>query len=109
MSEPLDLTGLPDELLQELACAKTDRMTEALISMMATRDEPQTLDQLLVGLYHGTGKIYKRRFLQNKLYRIEEVESVEGTKGVYRLHPAVRATIESTGSWPPPPKEAPND
>ena len=51
-----------------------------------------TLDQILVGLNRKFKVAQKRRFLQNKLYRMPMVWSVPGRKGVYTTEPPEEQT-----------------
>lgn len=84
----IDLTGLPAELLNELSCIP-DEFEKQVINLLPTDGSAVSLDAILVGLYREHGILKKRRFLQNKLYRMEEVETVEDKKGHYQLHPAL--------------------
>ena len=74
---------LPQELLDELSIAKTDDMEDQLVTVINAYGGEATLDQILVGLYRKFKVSQKRRFLQNKLYRMPMVWSVDGKKGIY--------------------------
>lgn len=74
---------LPPELLEELTIAKGDDLEDQLVTVINAYGGEASLDQILVGLYRKFKVIQKRRFIQNKLYRMEAVWSVEGRKGVY--------------------------
>ena len=84
----IDVEGLPDDLLSELTCAR-DKLEEQIISLFSANGDPLTLDQILVGLYRQHGVLKKRRFMRNKLYRMSEVDAVEGRKGIYQIHAAL--------------------
>ena len=93
-SLPADLGNihdLPPELLEELSVAKTDELEDQLVTVIRAYGDEASLDQILVGLYRKFKVTQKRRFLQNKLYRMETVWGVPGKKGVY------------TTTEPPPP------
>ncbi|MCZ0811110.1 hypothetical protein N5A93_02595 [Roseovarius sp. EGI FJ00037] len=74
---------LPPELLEELSIAKADELEDQLVTVINAYGGEATLDQILVGLYRKFKVTQKRRFVQNKLYRMEMIWSVEGKKGVY--------------------------
>ena len=78
---------LPPELLEELSVAKADELEDQLVTVINAYDGEATLDQVLVGLYRKFQVVQKRRFIQNKLYRMDTVCSVEGKKGVYTTQP----------------------
>ncbi len=100
---PADLGNvhdLPPELLEELSVAKTDELEDQLVTVIRSYDDQASLDQILVGLYRKFQVKQKRRFLQNKLYRMETVWGVPGKKGVYTTtepttpEEAIRASAE---------------
>lgn len=74
---------LPPELLEELSIAKSDELEDQLVTVINAYGGEATLDQILVGLFRKFNISQKRRFIQNKLYRMSMVWSVEGKKGVY--------------------------
>uniref|UniRef100_UPI003B521D04 hypothetical protein n=1 Tax=Roseovarius indicus TaxID=540747 RepID=UPI003B521D04 len=74
---------LPSDLLEELSIAKSDDLEDQLVTVINAYGGEASLDQILVGLYRKFNVVQKRRFVQNKLYRMEMVWSVEGKKGVY--------------------------
>lgn len=83
---PADLGNvhdLPPELLEELSVAKTDELEDQLVTAIRAYGDEASLDQILVGLFRKFKVAQKRRFLQNKLYRMETVWGVTGRKGVY--------------------------
>lgn len=83
---PADLGNvhdLPPELLEELSVAKTDEVEDQLVTVIRAYGDEASLDQVLVGLYRKFKVTQKRRFLQNKLYRMETIWGVPGKKGVY--------------------------
>lgn len=83
---PADLGNihdLPAELLEELSVAKTDELEDQLVTVINSYGGSASLDQILVGLYRKFKVTQKRRFIQNKLYRMSTVWSVGGKKGVY--------------------------
>ncbi len=74
---------LPPELLEELSIAKGDELDDQLVTVVNAYGGEASLDQILVGLYRKFKVTQKRRFLQNKLYRMPMIWSVEGRKGIY--------------------------
>ena len=78
-----NIYDLPSELQQELSITKTDELDDRLVTVINAYGGTATLDQILVGLYRKFGVSQKRRFLQNKLYRMAMVWSLPGKKGVY--------------------------
>lgn len=86
---------LPAELLEELSIAKTDELEDQLVTVINACGGEASLDQILVGLYRKFGVSQKRRFLQNKLYRMDMVWSVDGRKGFYT---SIKPTITGSAS-----------
>lgn len=83
---PADLGGihdLPQEILDELSVSKTDELEDQLVTVINAYGGEASLDQILVGLYRKFKVSQKRRFLQNKLYRMTVVWGVDGKKGLY--------------------------
>lgn len=78
---------LPAELLEELSIAKVDDLEDQLVTVINSYGGEASLDQVLVGLYRKFKVSQKRRFLQNKLYRMDMVWSVDGKKGIYTTAP----------------------
>ncbi|WP_139257507.1 hypothetical protein [Natronohydrobacter thiooxidans] len=78
-----NIHDLPPDLLEELAITKGDELDDQLVTVINAYGGEASLDQILVGLYRKFQVKQKRRFLQNKLYRMTTVWSVEGRKGIY--------------------------
>lgn len=78
-----NIHDLPEELLGELSVAKTDELEDQIVTVINAYGGTASLDQILVGLFRKFDTIQKRRFVQNKLYRMPMVWSVEGKKGHY--------------------------
>ena len=74
---------LPAELREELSIAKTDELEDQIVTVINAYGGEATLDQVLVGLFRKFKVSQKRRFMQNKLYRMPMVWNVEGRKGIY--------------------------
>ena len=77
------ISDLPQELLEELSVAKSDDLEDQIVTVINACDGEASLDQILVGLFRKFKVVQKRRFIQNKLYRMEMVWSLPGKKGVY--------------------------
>ena len=78
-----DIHDLPGEVLDELSIATSNTIDDQLVTVVNAYGGTATLDQILVGLYRKFKVFQKRRFLQNKLYRMPMVWSLPGKKGVY--------------------------
>ena len=87
-----DIHDLPGEVLDELSIATSDTIDDQLVTVVNAYGGTATLDQILVGLYRKFKVAQKRRFLQNKLYRMPMVWSVPGKKGVYTTEPPEEQT-----------------
>jgi hypothetical protein len=84
---PVELEGLPEELLSELSeGAVPDKMESTVIQSIDARGGVATLDQLLVDIYRATQEVVKRALLTSRLYRMVQkgaIFSVPGKKGIY--------------------------
>ncbi len=78
-----NIHDLPQELLNELSVSKTDEIEDQIVTVINAYGGEASLDQILVGLYRKFRVTQKRRFMQNKLYRMSMVWSVSGRKGIY--------------------------
>lgn len=102
---PSELTGihdLPEDILSELSAYKTDELEDQLVTVINAYGGRASLDQILVGLYRKFKVHQKRKFLQNKLYRMEVVWGVEGKKGVY----TTAEPVEELQGYDDPPESA---
>lgn len=90
-----NIHDLPEELLAELSVAKTDELEDQIVTVINAYGGTATLDQILVGLFRKFKVIQKRRFIQNKLYRMDMVWSVPGRKGVYSTTEPARAETDA--------------
>ena len=83
---PDDLDGLPEELIQELSIASSDKSEFTILTLLREAGGIMSLDQILVGLFKQTKEIHKRSAVTNRLYRMSQkglVFSVPSKKGVY--------------------------
>ena len=83
-----DLSGLPPELLAELSAAQVDVLERQIVSVLQTLGGSADLDQILIGLYRKFEVVQKRRFLQNKLWRMVrkgQVQKTKSARGIFRL------------------------
>ena len=82
------LAELPDELVAQLQAAKRSELESEIVEVIdELLDGVANVDEILVGLYRKSQKIYQRPFIANKLYRMGQaglLESVPKKKGVYR-------------------------
>jgi hypothetical protein len=65
-----DTSGLPPELLKELSNVEADELETQIFAVVGALGGSADLDQLLIGLFRKYGAVHKRRFLQNKLWRM---------------------------------------
>lgn len=83
-----DLSGLPEELLRELSASNADMLERQILTVLETLGGCGDLDQILIGLYRKFQVVQKRRFLQNKLWRMVrkgQVQKPGGARGIFRL------------------------
>lgn len=81
-----DLSDLPAELVEELSLTKVDELEHQIVTVINACEGTANIDQILVGLFRKFSITQKRRFLQNKLYRMmksDVIFSVPGKKGLY--------------------------
>lgn len=92
-SQTLDTSDLPPELLKELSAGHADKLEGQIVEVMKAQGGSADLDQLLIGLYRKSHVVQKRRFLQNKLWRMVR-------KGVLRKNREDRGTFFLVASAP---------
>ncbi len=83
-----DLSGLPDELLRELSVSQADVLERQILEVMQALGGSADLDQVLIGLYRKFQIVQKRRFLQNKLWRMVrkgQIQKPKGERGQFHL------------------------
>ncbi len=82
-----DLSDLPPELLAELSVSQVDALERQVLSVIESCGGEADLDQILIGLYRRFQVVQKRRFLQNKLWRMvrkNQVQKTKSARGVFR-------------------------
>lgn len=88
-----NLTELPLELLRELSVGHADPLDAQIVEVLSGFGGSANLDQLLIGLFREFQVIQKRRFLQNKVWRMirkGQLHKAPGTRGVFCLASAKR-------------------
>lgn len=83
-----DLSGLPEELLKELSISNADVLERQIFAVLEALGGSGDLDQILVGLYRKFQVVQKRRFLQNKLWRMvrkNQIQKPSGARGIFRV------------------------
>lgn len=83
-----NLSDLPQELLEELSTPQADELESQIHAVLVACGGTADLDQILIGLYRRFDTVQKRRFVQNKLYRMGRkrlVHSVPHRRGVYTV------------------------
>jgi hypothetical protein len=87
----LDVADLPAELLRELSAGHADVLEGRIIAIFDALGGSANLDQLLIGLFRKFHLIQKRRFLQNKIWRMVRkgrLHKVPKVRGMFSLAPA---------------------
>jgi hypothetical protein len=92
-----NIFDLPQELIEELSVAKTDELEDQIVTVINAYGGTASLDQVLVGLFRKFKVLQKRRFIQNKLYRMEMVWALEGKKGIYTTSKPAAGIVIATG------------
>ncbi len=84
-----DTSDLPPELLKELSNVQADELETQIFAILGTCGGSADLDQLLIGLFRKFGTVHKRRFLQNKLWRMVRKGDLDKAdqRGFFRLTP----------------------
>ncbi|MBV9989900.1 MAG: hypothetical protein JOZ72_01290 [Alphaproteobacteria bacterium] len=83
-----DLSDLPPELVAELSTPQVDLLERQIANVLEALGGAGDLDQILIGLYRRFQVVQKRRFLQNKLWRMVRkglVLKTKSVRGVFRL------------------------
>jgi hypothetical protein len=83
-----DVSTLPPELTSQLQSIKLGEIESQILDVMNGLDGYANLDEILVSLYRKFGKVYDRKYISHKLYRMVHsgvVISVKGRKGVYTV------------------------
>jgi len=82
-----DTSDLPPELLKELSNVQADELETQIFAVLGTCGGSADLDQLLIGLFRKYGTVHKRRFLQNKLWRMVRKGDLDKAdqRGLFRL------------------------
>jgi hypothetical protein len=90
--EEIDVTGLSDlpaELLSELSASQVDVLERQIVAVLTALGGSGDLDEILIGLYRKFQVVQKRRFLQNKLWRMVrkgQAKKAKGARGLFRLN-----------------------
>jgi hypothetical protein len=84
-----DTSDLPPELLKELSNVQADELETQIFAVLGAGGGSADLDQLLIGLFRRYGTVHKRRFLQNKLWRMVRKGDLDKAdqRGLFRLIP----------------------
>ncbi|HEX4292595.1 MAG TPA: hypothetical protein VHZ29_00525 [Rhizomicrobium sp.] len=84
-----DTSDLPPELLKELSNVEADELETQIFAVLGGCGGSADLDQLLIGLFRKYGTVHKRRFLQNKLWRMVRKGDLDKAdqRGLFRLAP----------------------
>lgn len=81
-----DLSDLPKELRAELSVTKTDELEDQVATVINAAGGEADIDGILIYLYRKFKVVQTRRFMQNKLWRMNQkglIHSVPGRKGHY--------------------------
>jgi hypothetical protein len=88
LADDNDLSDLPPELLAELSTTQVDVLERQVLTVIEACGGSADLDQILIGLYRRFQVVQKRRFLQNKLWRMVrkgQVQKTKSARGVFKL------------------------
>jgi len=84
---PKDISGLPDELIEQLSFKKKgDDVEIAIQEIIDAAGGVMSLDQIIIAYYRKTDKVLKRNLINAKLYRMAKkglLYPVKGKKGIY--------------------------
>jgi len=83
---PLDIEGLPRELLETLSLNTSDIKDFEIINMIEDGGGTMSLDHILIGLYHKTNTVHDRIKISQRIYRMttkDKLHRVKGMKAVY--------------------------
>ncbi|MGE0667680.1 MAG: hypothetical protein AB7O49_14075 [Sphingomonadales bacterium] len=98
-----DLSDIPSELRRELSVVDVDDLERKLVQVVQAYGGTASLDQILVGLFRKFKEVQKRRFVQNKLYRMSGkklIYTVPKRRGLYTINePADRESEGKQSDW----------
>lgn len=84
---PNDVSGLPDDLLQQLLNRpENDRLESEIVDIINGAGGTLLIDHIIIGLYKRTQEVHERALLVSKIHRMSKkglVYSSPGKKGVY--------------------------
>lgn len=78
---------LPEDLRKQISSFKGDEIEDQIVLVINAYEGTASLDQILVGLYRKFKASHKRRFIQNKLYRMRMVWPAPEQKGYFTTTP----------------------
>jgi hypothetical protein len=86
--DPFDLGNIPDELIEELKISRAEKADAQLLELFKYARRPLNISEVLIGLFRMFKISEKRTAVSARLYRLtqaNQLESVEGERGVYKL------------------------
>lgn len=95
---PSDIEGLPKELLDELNLSESDNQELEIMRSLEKAGGCLSIDKLMIQLYRDTKKVYSRKPLAAKLYRMVNkglIKSNQEKRGAYELIPQSEQTPQS--------------
>lgn len=84
-----DLSDLPEELRAELSVPRTDELENQIMVVIQSYGGTADLDQILIGLFRNFKIVQKRKYLQQRAWKLCQknmIWSIRGKKGVYTLN-----------------------
>jgi hypothetical protein len=87
-SEDADITDLPPALLRELRSQHANLLDAQIIAVLKDHSGSANLDEILIGLYRKFQIIQKRRFVQNKIWRMVrkgQLHQMKPARGVFGI------------------------
>ncbi len=82
-----DVSDLPPALLDELSGAHADPLEKQILAVFQACGGSADLDQILVGLFRKFEVVQKRRYIQNKLWRMVrkgQIHKTNNARGIFR-------------------------
>jgi hypothetical protein len=86
--DPFHLGDIPDDLVEELKISRADKADAQILELFKFAGRQLTISEVLIGLFRKFNISEKRTAISARLYRLtqaNQLESVEGERGVYKL------------------------
>ena len=84
MSNDLDLSGLPEELLKQLSSGNRGRR-QFILDIIKENGGKATIDKIIISIYRKTKKVTRRSALYQLLLKMRKDGLISKDKLIYRL------------------------